>query len=469
MIAMSLAEIAASLVDRGVPADLVGLDHAAAQDLVIDGPVDTDSRAMGPRGLFVARIGEHADGLTFAPAAAAAGALACLAERPSQALPTVVVADVQSAFGVLARAVADRAVPPAGDLVVAAITGSSGKTSTKDVLAHVLATAGPTVAPVDSLNGEIGVPLTVCRVTPETSFLVVEMGARGIGHLRYLTGIVPPRIGVVLNVGTAHVGEFGSVDAIAAAKAELVEALPAAADGGVAVLNADDPRVAAMAARTPARVVFVGRGPAAEVRADGVELDDAGRARFNLVTPAGTAPVDLALVGEHHVGNALACAAVALECGLEPAAIAAALGSARPASRWRMEVFHRDGLTIVNDAYNANPDSMAAALRALAAMCPSPGGRRIAVLGQMLELGPDAAQLHAGVGRLARELGIDRLVAVGEGAAPMAADRWFATADETYQWLATHLRPGDIVLFKSSRDSGLRWLGDRLAGLEVPA
>ena len=254
------------------------------------------------------------------------------------------------------------------------VTGSSGKTSTKDLLAAVLEPLGATVAPVGSLNTEIGVPLTALVADEGTRHLVVEMGARGVGHIAYLCEVTPPQIGVVLNVGAAHAGEFGSKEATARAKSELVAALPAAADGGVAVLNADDPLVAAMAGVTPARVVTFGLGPDAGVRAEEVRLDPLGRPSF-LLRAGDLEPVEvtLPLHGAHHVGNALAAAAVALELGATPAGVAAALATAVPRSRWRMEVVERpDGVTVVNDAYNANPDSVRAALAALVAMAERP-------------------------------------------------------------------------------------------------
>ena len=260
--------------------------------------------------------------------------------------------DVQLAFGKVARGVVDRAT----GLTVVAVTGSSGKTSTKDLLAQVLGSAGPTVAPVNSLNGEIGVPLTVCRVAPDTRFLVAEMGARGIGHLTYLTTIAPPDVAIVLNVGVAHVGEFGSRAAVAQAKGELVEALR---PEGLAVLNADDPEVATMRSRTRARVVTVGTWADADIRAVDLRVDALGRPSFTVVAPSGRAEVALQLSGAHHVGNALAVVAAALECGMDLESVAAALTAARSASRWRMEVHDRpDGVTVVNDAYNANSDSM---------------------------------------------------------------------------------------------------------------
>jgi UDP-N-acetylmuramoyl-tripeptide--D-alanyl-D-alanine ligase len=451
-------------------------DTAEVGGLVVDGPVVTDSREAGPGSLYVARVGEHADGHAYADAAQAAGAVAALTSRVVDGLPCVVVDDVQAAFGRVARGVVDRAP----GLQVVAVTGSSGKTSTKDLLAQVLAGAGETVAPVASLNGEIGVPLTVCRVTPTTRFLVAEMGARGIGHLTYLTGIAPPDVAVVLNVGVAHVGEFGSREAIAQAKGELVEAL---APEGVAVLNADDPAVAAMASRTRGHVVTVGLHPAADVRAVDVRLDALGRPSFTVVTGHGEADVALTVSGAHQVGNALSVVAAALACGLDLADVAKSLSEAAAVSRWRMEITERaDGVTVVNDAYNANPGSMRAALEALAAIAgaATPTRRSWAVLGEMLELGKESRSDHEEVGQAVVELGVDRLVVVGDGARPLADGASTATgghtevstvahADAAYELLAAEIRPGDVVLLKSSRDSGLRWLGDRLVGLEVPA
>lgn len=464
MIALTLQEIAALTGGTLHP------DDPATAAVVVDGPVVTSSREVARGGLFVARVGETTDGHRFVGAARAAGAVAALTGHVVEELPCVVVDDVQTAFGRIARGVLARAT----GLQTVAITGSSGKTSTKDLLAQVLATAGPTVAPVDSLNGEIGVPLTVCRITPDTRFLVTEMGARGIGHLAYLTTIAPPDVAIVLNVGTAHVGEFGSRANIALAKGELVEAL---APGGLAVLNADDPAVAAMASRTSARVVTVGVDRSADVRATGVLLDSLGRASFTLNGFGRTLPVGLTVSGAHQVGNALAVVAAAVGCGLAPEDAIRALAGAGAVSRWRMEVHERDdGVTVVNDAYNANPDSMRAALLALRSIADAatPARRTWAVLGTMLELGAESVTAHRDVGRLTADLRVDRVVAVGDGArdiavaADPAAVTWVPDADAAYGLLAEELADGDVVLLKSSRDAGLRWLGDRLVGLEVP-
>jgi len=455
VIPLSLSEIAAITNGR--------LHGARGTEVVT--AVEFDSRAIRPGGLFLALPGERVDGHAFAAAAVERGAVGVLAAREVDG-PAVVVPPVARVTGTylgdtdpdgagaavlaaLAR-LAGHVVGELSGLTVVGVTGSSGKTSTKDLLAAVLAPLGPTVAPPESFNNELGLPWTALRADADTRHLVLEFSARGTGHIAALAAAVPPRIGVVLNVGSAHLGEFGSVDAIARAKGELVEALPS---NGVAVLNADDPRVAAMASRTTARVRTF--GARADVRAEDLTLD-AGRARFRLVTPAGSAPVALRLVGAHHVGNALAAAAVAAELGGAPETVAAALSAAAPASRWRMEVTDRaDGVTVVNDAYNANPDSMAAALRALAAVG---GGRRTwAVLGPMRELGAESATAHEGVALLAKELGVDELVTVDSpeyGAGRPVADAAQATA-----LLAAELAPGDVVLVKASRAAGL----DRVA------
>ena len=451
MIPLALSEVA-----RIVGGSLQG------DDALIDGPVVTDSREAQAGSLYVARVGEHADGHEFADGAARAGAVGTLGTRPVVATSTVVVPDVQDAFATLARAVIDR-VP---GLNVIGITGSSGKTSTKDLLGQVLAHDGETVAPQGSYNSEVGVPLTVCRVTAATRHLVVEMGASGEGHIAYLTRMAPPRIGIVLNVGHAHVGEFGSVDAIARTKSELVAALPS---DGVAVLNLDDPRVAAMAAKTSARVVGVGRSLDADYRAVDVRSDSTGRASFTLVTGDDSIPVTLAVHGEHHVGNALAVLAAAVESGVSLAQAVQALSGAAAQARWRMEVHQlRRGVTLINDAYNANPESMSAALAALAQI--GRDRRTVAVLGAMRELGDESVSAHRAVGTDAVSRGIDVVVAVGADAGPVAdavqdagrvAQR-VTDADAAYDLLVSLLGPGDVVLFKSSRDSGLRYLGDRI-------
>jgi UDP-N-acetylmuramoyl-tripeptide--D-alanyl-D-alanine ligase len=437
MIEMSLAEVAAA-----TDGTLAGAEPAAR----ITGGVEFDSRKVGKGDLFVAFVGARVDGHDFGADALAAGATAVLGTRTVPGVPMVLVADPLAALAALARAVVDRL----DGITVIGVTGSSGKTTTKDFLAQLTSRLGPTVAPAGSLNNELGHPYTVLRADATTRFLVLEKAARGLGHIGYLCRVAPPRIGVVLNVGVAHVGEFGSVDATAAAKGELVESLPA---GGLAVLNADDSRVAAMAKRTSARVVTYGQSPEADVRATGVVLDERGRPSYTLVTPDGSHPVRLAVTGGHQVGNTLAVAAVGLELGMELPDLATALGELRPVSSRRMDVFDRpDGVTVIDDSYNANPDSAAAALRALVAM--GRNRRTVAVLGYFAELGEHERAGHEEVGRLAVELGVDRVVVVGELAAPIAQGGnsvLVADQDAAIELLRRELRPGDVVLVKGSR------------------
>ncbi|MEH0820614.1 MULTISPECIES: UDP-N-acetylmuramoyl-tripeptide--D-alanyl-D-alanine ligase [unclassified Micromonospora] len=445
MIPLSLAEVASAVDGR-----LVGADP----DARVTGPIEFDSRKVTAGALFVAFPGEKVDGHDYAARAVDAGAVAVLGTREVPGVPMVLVGDALTALGRLARAVVDR-LP---QLTVIGLTGSSGKTTTKDLIAQLTVRLGPTVAPPGSFNNELGHPYTALQATPETRFLVMEKGARGIGHVRYLCDVVPPRISVVLNVGVAHIGEFGSVENIALAKGELVEALPA---DGLAVLNADDPLVDAMAARTGARVVRYGEAAHADVRAVDVSLDDRGRPSYTLITPEGSAPVRLGLTGRHQVSNSLAAAAVARELGMSPAEVAVALGELGLVSTRRMDVFDRpDGVTVIDDSYNANPASMAVALRALAGLRRE--GRIFAALGYMAELGDFERDGHREVGRLAAELGVDRLLVVGEPAAPIhegatAVSDWggesvlLTDQAAAVEVLRSELRPGDVVLVKGSR------------------
>lgn len=446
MIAMSLAEIA-RLVDGTVDGD---------PSLVVDAPAFLDSRDPVRGGLFVAVPGEHVDGHDFAAQAHAGGAAAVLGSRAT-GVPSVLVGDPVAALGRLARHVLDTLRP-----TVLALTGSQGKTGTKDYLAQVLAGAGPTVATAGNLNNELGVPLTVLRAEAATRFLVVEMGARGVGHVRYLCEIAPPHVAAVLNVGTAHLGEFGSREAIAVAKGEIVEAL---APDGTAVLNADDELTLAMASRTDAAALTF--GAAGDVSWRGVELDDLGRPSFELGHDGAWHRVRLAQTGLHQVANAAAAAAMAIAAGVPLDRVAEALGAAQATSRWRMELRERpDGLLVLNDAYNANPASMAAAIDAIAGIGRSRGRRTVAVLGVMLELGDEALEAHRGVGRLAAEAGIDVVVVVGDpargiaegaGAVPGWRGEAILTAgrDEAMTWVRENVAARDVVLVKASRGAAL--------------
>ncbi len=470
MIPLSLAQIA-QITGGRLHGDAA---HPVDAGALVSGEVVIDSRRVSAGGLFAAVAGERSDGHDFAAAAVAAGATAVLATRPVPA-PSVLVADVPGALAALARFVVD-ALP---SVRVAGITGSSGKTSTKDLAAQLVERLGPTIAPVGSYNNEFGHPLTVLRADASTRYLVLELSARGVGHIAQLCRIAPPRYGVVLNVGHAHAGEFGGLDQVARAKGELVEALPAAGGtacgrpaGGVAILNADDPRVLAMAARTQARIVTFGvQDPDASVRAADVRLDDLGRPSFTLLTPEGFAPVTLRLHGAHNVPNALAAAALAGELGLGLAGIADGLSTAVARSRWRMEVHRRaDGVTVINDAYNANPESVRAAIDALAHLARD--GRGFAVLGHMAELGDISRTSHEDIGEFAARVsassgsGLAGLIAVGEEAAPLLAGArrvrsWPGEAlavpdgEAALDVLANRLKPGDVVLVKASRAAGL--------------
>jgi UDP-N-acetylmuramoyl-tripeptide--D-alanyl-D-alanine ligase len=529
VIPLSLAQIA----------QITGGQLTGPPEALVTGEVVIDSRRAGPGGLFAALAGERSDGHDFAAAAVAAGAVAALVTRPVPVssgsvssgsvssgsvssgsvssgsvlsgsvssvpvpsvpvsavpvpsvpvspvfVPSVLVRDVPAALAALAAFVVD-ALP---SLRIVGITGSSGKTSTKDLAAQLAERLGPTIAPAGSYNNELGHPLTVLRVDAATQNLVLELSARGVGHIAYLCRIAPPRYGAVLNVGHAHEGEFGGLDQIARAKGELVEALPA---DGVAILNADDPRVLAMASRTAARVVTFSAGPdlpylpnlsplshlsslpqpsalsshvpQPTILAADVRLDDLGRPSFTLLTPEGSAPVTLRLHGAHNVPNALAAAALARELGLSLADIADGLSAAVARSRWRMEVHRRaDGVTVINDAYNANPESVRAALEALGHLAQ--GGRAFAVLGHMAELGDTSPARHVEAGEFAaRVLGpaLAGLIAVGPEAAPLLdgarrVPSWPGEAlgvpdgPAALAVLADRLKPGDVVLVKASR------------------
>ncbi|MFQ6326284.1 UDP-N-acetylmuramoyl-tripeptide--D-alanyl-D-alanine ligase [Nocardia sp. CWNU-33] len=517
MIEMTLREIA----------DVVGgtLHDVPDPEVTVTGSVEFDSRRIGSGDLFLALPGEHADGHDFAAAVVAAGAVAVLAARPVGA-PAIVVtpaagavpatsvalahdsdgsgAAVLAALATLARvsverlsaagatgseevAERDHAEPrerrqsntATGGLTVVGVTGSSGKTSTKDLLAAVLAPLGPVVAPPGSFNNELGHPWTALRADADTRFLVLELSARGPGHIAALAKVAPPRIGVVLNVGTAHLGEFGSREAIAQAKGELVEALPTA---GLAVLNADDQQVAAMADRTTARVVTVGQSERADIRATDIRLDDEARAAFTLHTPSGSTPIQLAVHGEHQVGNALSAVAVALECGADLDTIARALSGAHAASARRMDVrTTTDGVTVVNDSYNANPDSVRAALKALVTMSRAgdTARRSWAVLGEMGELGEESVIEHDRIGRLAVRLDVDRLIVVGTGR-PSRAMHQGAVMEGSWgeesiivpdigsaiALLDEEVEAGDVVLVKASKSVGLWEVAEHLTGTE---
>lgn len=500
MIAMTLAEIATA-----VGGELIGgaqaTDVAEPGDLVVEGSVETDSRLVRPGSVFFALPGEVTDGRRFVSAAVDAGAaLVITPERVDTTAPQIVVADGYEALAALAHEVVTRVRMSTADRVdadgrpaplrVVGITGSNGKTSTKNMLRTILEQHGETVAPEGSFNNHVGAPISMLRVTYDTRYLVVEMGASGVGHIAKLVSIAEPDLGVVLKVGLAHAGEFGGIEATQRAKSEMVTDLPATA---TALLNVDDDRVASMRDLTAARVVGFGTSADADYRITGIETDRSGT-RFTLTAPPlrpeGDRPTDatlsggpdhvdvrLAILGEHHAMNASAALTVAHLWGVPLADGAAALASMTRAERWRMELLQGgpEGVTVINDAYNASPDSTAAALRTLAQIV-RPGERTVAVLGEMAELGEYSVEEHDRIGRLVVRLGIGQLVVVGRGAMPIhqaatlegswdGESVYIEDVDDAVRAMQEMLRPGDVVLVKSSKSAELRFLGDRLGGV----
>jgi UDP-N-acetylmuramoyl-tripeptide--D-alanyl-D-alanine ligase len=464
VIAFTLTELASVLGGR--------LLSAPDGDELVSGEVHTDSRKVVPGSIFYALPGEVTDGHLFAAKAVENGAVLLVVERELELdVPQVLVADGVTALAALAREVVAR-VRAKGDLKVVAVTGSNGKTTTKNMLRAVLEGEGPTVAPWGSFNNHVGAPISMLAIDYSTRYLIVEMGASAIGEIAQLISIVTPDVGIVLKVGLAHVGEFGGPDAVETAKAEMVTDLP---ESAVAVLNADDPRVVRMAARTAAAIVWFGLAGSADVRADDIEASASGT-EFTLEAAGIQRRVRLKILGEHHVMNALATIAAARSLGVPPELSVPAIEALVRAERWRMEVLEReDGVVVINDAYNASPDSMAAALKTLAQITTD-GQRSVAVLGEMAELGEYADEEHDRIGRLVVRLNVQKLIVVGHNArhihnAAGLEGSWdgesvlVGTADEAYDLLRDQLRFGDVVLVKSSGSAELRFLGDRIAGV----
>ena len=458
-----------------------------------DGPADpravtrvvTDSRKAGPGALFVAIAGERTDGHAHVGQVASAGGAAALVSDPDtarsslaaagrdpDAFPLLVVPDTVEALGELARGhlaeLRGRAAARGDALAVVAMTGSVGKTTTKDLTRQLLAASGPTVAPRASFNNEIGLPLTVLEADESTRYLVLEMGASGPGHIAYLTDIAPLDAAGVLMIGHAHMGGFGSIEGVAAAKAEIIAGLR---PEGIAILNADDARAAAMAELAPARVLtFSVRGRQADLRAENVDLDAAARAAFDLHLPGLAEPrrVQLAVAGVHNVSNALAAAGLALAAGLDPELIADRLGSVSIESPHRMDISELSGdLLLIDDSYNANIDSMTAALAVLPALAGD--RRRVVVISEMLELGESSAADHARTGELAARAGAAMLIGIGSTQEALDAARargvevvGFDDAATAISQIDALLCDGDAVLVKGSNGSGAWRLADHL-------
>jgi len=455
MIPLTASQIAAATAGRIHGSELV----------TVTGAVRTDSRLVEAGDLFVALRGETHDGHDFVHAAVDSGAAAVVAEREYDVpVPVIVVPDTLTALADLAREVV-AIVRARGTLKVIAVTGSNGKTTTKNMVAAICAAIGPTVAPIASFNNEIGAPMTMLRVEEDTEFLVLEYGADAVGDIAKLVGIVQPDVAIVLTVGVAHIGKFGDQAAIALAKSELVRELPETA---TAVLNRDAPNVRAMADVTRAQVAWFGVDDVSDVSVE------PNGTRFTLDGRT----IRLRILGEHNAMNALAAIRATTAIGIPVDTAIAALEAMPRAERWRMEVLEApDGVTVINDAYNASPDSMAAGLRTLAELTRG-RTRAIAVLGEMAELGDTAVEEHDRIGRLVVRLNIDQLVVVGPGAfaihlAAQQEGSWggesvyVETMDDAYDVVRGLLRTGDVVLVKSSNSAGLRHLGDRLAGVSI--
>jgi len=437
MITLQASEIA-----KIVGGELIG------DDLAVNAPPVFDSNSATSGSIFLALKGEKADGHKYIDAAFANGAVLAIVTAPS-AKRCIVVKDVLTALNKLAAHVRE-ALP---DLTVIAITGSQGKTTTKDLLQHILESVGSTVAPQGNFNNELGTPITLLQCDASTKFCILEMGARHIGDIAALCEMAKPNIGVVLRVGTAHIGEFGSAEAVATAKSEMISSLN---NSAVAILGQYDPFTQKMQSLHDGKIITFGESTAADVRATDIEIRE-GRPHFDLVTSAGRAAVGLRIVGIHQVANALAAAAVATTLGASIDLIAGALSTAELHSKWRMEISEITGVVLINDSYNSSPESAEAALRTLVLFAQERGGQSWAFLGKMHELGASSRDRHAGIGTLASELGIDHLVCV---AAPEYADEigticamdvHLLESKSEALALVTQMRSGDVILVKASR------------------
>lgn len=461
MIAISLEEIA-----KAIDAELVG-----DGSIVVSGSVETDSRQVTSGGLFVAKPGEVTDGHAFVESAVANGAVAVIVEHQVQtSVPQLIVRDSVLALGLLAKHVVAK-VKSLGELKIIGVTGSNGKTTTKNMLREVLSTAGSTIAPEESFNNEVGAPYSMLKVEEKTRFLVVEMGAGGPGTIRYLAEMCKPDIGIELKVGLAHAGEFGGISETEKIKAELVEEL---SSSGTAILNFDDERVMHMTSKTKAKITTFGLGEGSDYSASNVSISLAGTS-FEYSAPDGfKSSVNLQILGEHHVYNALAALTTAEVLGIDRIAAIAALENMKLAEKWRMELgVAPSGLTVINDAYNASPDSMKAALQTLAQLGRISGKKTVAVMGEMAELGEFSVQEHDAIGRIAVRLNLGQVVVVGKGAKLIhmgasqegswdGESQYFDEISNALAYLREMLTGDEIVLVKSSKSANLRFLGDDL-------
>ena len=461
MIAISLKEIA-----EVIEAEIVG-----DSSIIITGSVETDSRLVTKGSLFVAKPGELTDGHLFVSSAIEKGAVAAIVERQlTEDIAQLIVKDSVVALGLLAKHVVAK-VKALGTLKVIGVTGSNGKTTTKNMLREVLSTKGETIAPEESFNNEVGAPYSMLRINEQTKFLVVELGAGGLGSIRYLAQMCEPDIGIELKVGLAHAGEFGGIEVTERIKAELVEEL---SSEGVALLNTDDERVKRMAEKTMAKVSTFGLSADVQYRADDLAVSIQGTS-FTFITPEGNGShVQLQILGEHHVYNALAALATAELLGVDRSQAIAALEQMKLAEKWRMELnVASSGLTVINDAYNSSPDSMRAALQTLAQLGRQTGKKTVAVMGEMAELGEFSAHEHDAIGRIAVRLNLGQVVVVGKAAKLIhmgasqegswdGESQYFDEISDALGYLREMLTGDEIVLVKSSKSANLRYLGDDL-------
>jgi UDP-N-acetylmuramoyl-tripeptide--D-alanyl-D-alanine ligase len=460
MIPINLAEIAQIL-----DGEIIGDPSALAT-----GTVETDSNLVSKGSIFFAKPGEKTDGHKFLSQSRQNGAVFAVVEHEvDDVIPQLVVQDTVVALGKLASWLILE-LRKRGNLRVVGITGSNGKTTTKNMLREILSRVGPTIAPVDSFNNKVGAPVSILRADLDTAFLVVEMGAEGIGSIEYLARMADPDIGVILKVGLAHIGEFGSIENTALIKSELASSLRPEAR---LVLNFDDAFVKQMKGKTACEVYGFGTTHDSSYFSTEIESSTDGTT-YKMHWPDGsTERVRLGILGQVQVMNALAASAVADLLGVSKSKIIEGLESLTVAERWRMQRNVRaDGVTIINDAYNASPDSMKAALQTLAQLGRM-GSRTIAVLGEMAELGDYSIQEHDAIGRLVVRLNIDQLVVVGAGAKLIhmgasqegswdGESKFFLLIDEALNYLRGILTDGDTVLVKSSKSANLRFLGDQL-------
>jgi len=456
--------------------DIVGGELIGDPSIQVSG-ISIDSRTSTSGDLFAAIVGERVDGHDFAAHALSNGASALLTSKQVDG-PHVMVPDSSDALDPVIYAIAKLSVHVRSlmrGVEVIGITGSSGKTSTKDMVGQVLSRAATTHAPAGSQNNELGLPLTLLSAPRDVKYLVAEMGMRGLGHITYLCELAQPTIGVITNVGRAHIGEVGSIESIAKAKSELVRAIQSS---GVVILNADDERVMAMRDLTEATVFTYGFASTADVRAENLHLTAYGSYNFDLVYRGERTPASIPILGEHNVRNALAAAAVGIAVGMEVADITRALTTIKQMSKWRMEVHQIPGnVTIINDAYNANPESMTAALETLTAIPAT--GKTFSILGKMHELGSDSDAIHVQIAKLAHDLGVTHVVAVGESAraygVPILATEttassdakaqdsvWLPDFDSACDYIVNEVNSGDILLFKASRAEQFEVLADRI-------